>query len=33
MQITVTDAALEALRKTEIPEGYGIRIDGELTGG
>jgi hypothetical protein len=33
MNVGITDAALEELQKHEIPKGYGIRIDGEMTGG
>lgn len=33
MNLIVTEAALKELNQFSIPEGYGIRIDAELTGG
>lgn len=33
MNITITDAALKELDEIDIPSGYGLRIDAEMTGG
>lgn len=33
MNIHITDAAQEQLAEMTIEEGYGLRIDAELTGG
>jgi hypothetical protein len=33
MELIVSDAALEGLSKIDIPDGHGLRIDAELTGG
>jgi hypothetical protein len=33
VELTVSEAALEELSKLDIPDGHGLRIDAELTGG
>jgi hypothetical protein len=33
VEISVSEAALHELRELQIPEGHGLRIDAELTGG
>jgi hypothetical protein len=33
MNIKITTEAQEALQEYKLPEGYGLRIEGELTGG
>jgi|GEM_PF-5151348 len=33
MQVTITEQAMEEIKKLSIPQDHGLRIDGELTGG
>jgi hypothetical protein len=33
VELTVSEAALQELRELKMPEGHGLRIDAELTGG